>query len=168
MSSNTPRFLEIARNNATTDEALHITSLQSPGVAESLGRALAASLLRTAPDIIVVWDQVESAVLGHVVARELHADLVYGFSVEGSLGTSGILKSASRAVVVSYDWTEMHGLDALVRLTESRGPIVAGIGSVFAAPDTETHLAVKTYTLAGKAADAAGSTNEQTHARDRD
>lgn len=168
MADNTPRILEIARSRATTNEALHITSLQSPGVAESLGRALAASLLRTAPDIVVVWDQVESAVLGHVVARELHADLVYAFSVEGSLGISGILKSVSRAVVVSYDWTEMHGLDAIVRLTQSQGPVVAGIGSVIAARDLEAHKAIGTYTLVGIQSDAPRSSKEQTPGHDED
>jgi hypothetical protein len=166
MSDDTDRLLEIARRNASTEEALHITSLQSPAVAEALGRGLAASLTSASPDTVVVWDQVESAVLGHVVARELHADLVYAFSVEGSLGISGTLAPGSRAVVVSYDWTELHGLDALVRFTQSQGAVVSGIGSVVAAPGPEVRLGIDTYTLAGRDPGGRESSKEPTHPHD--
>jgi hypothetical protein len=165
MSDNTARFLEIARRNASAQEALQSTSLQSPAVAEVLGRSLAASLSSAAPDTVVVWDQVESTVLGHVVARELQADLVYAFSVEGSLGISGAL-TGSRAVLVSYDWTELHGLDALVRFAQSQGTVVAGIGSVVAAPGPEAGLGIDTYTLAGSEPGGPESLKEQTHAHD--
>ena len=166
MSDNTARLLEIARRYAGAEQTLHITSLQSPAVAEALGRGLAASLTSAAPDTVVVWDQVESAVLGHVVARELRADLVYAFSVEGSLGISGTLAPGSRAVAVSYDWTELHGLDALVRFTQSQGALVAGIGSVVAAPGPEAHLGIEAYTLAGSEPGGPESSKEQTHAHD--
>lgn len=149
MTDNTPRILEIARTAAHVEQSHEITSLQTPAVAEILGKELATVITAANPDTVIVWDQVESAVLGHVVARELGADLGYAFSVEGSLGLSGHLAGGSRAVVVSYDWTELHGLDALVRFVQSQGAVVTGIGSVLAAPEPEARLGIATHTLTG-------------------
>jgi hypothetical protein len=130
MSVGTAQIVEIARRFALEEAERHLTSLQSPEVAEILGRRLAAAFNAGDVDSVVVWDQVESAVLGHVVARELHADLVYAYSVEGALGLSAAPAPASRVVLVSYDWAEDPGLDALVAFVESRQLEVAGIGSV--------------------------------------
>ena len=148
MTDNTPRILDIARQAAAGKKAHEITSLQTPGVAEILGKEIAKVLAPTAPDTVLVWDQVESAVLGHVVARELDADLIYAFSVEGSLGHSGELTQGTRTVLVSYDWTELHGVDALVRFAQSQGADVAGIGSVVAAP-AAAGLGIPTHILTG-------------------
>jgi hypothetical protein len=149
MSDNTPRILDLARRAAGAENAQQITSLQTPAVAEVLGRELAQTMAAAESDTVIVWDQVESAVLGHVVARELDADLVYAFAVEGSLGLSGPLTTGSRAVVVSYDWTELHGLDGLVRFAQSQGAVVTGIGSVVPAPAPEARLGIETHTLTG-------------------
>lgn len=130
MSVGTAQIVEIARRFAQEEAARHLTSLQSPEVAEILGRRLAAAFNAGNVDSVVVWDQVESAVLGHVVARELHADLVYAYSVEGALGVSAALETGSRVVLVSYDWSEDPGVDALAAFVGSRGLEVAGIGSV--------------------------------------
>lgn len=88
MDDTTSHLLEIARQNASSEEATRITSLQSPTVAEVLGRSLASVLKGIAADVVIVWDQVETSVLGHVVSRELGSDLVYAYSVEGSLDLS--------------------------------------------------------------------------------
>lgn len=149
MTDNTPRILELARRAAHNEQEHEITSLQTPAVAEILGKELANVMADSAPDTVLVWDQVESAVLGHVVARELGADLIYAFSIEGSLGLSGVLAAGTKAVVVSYDWTELHGLDALVRFAQTQGAVVAGIGSVVAAPEPEARLGIATRTLTG-------------------
>ncbi|MFH5879411.1 hypothetical protein [Arthrobacter sp. NA-172] len=85
--------------------------------------------------------------LGHVVARELDADLIYAYSVEGSLGLSSELTGGTRTVVVSYDWTEAHGLGALVRFAQSQGTEVSGIGSVVAGPESATGLGIPTHIL---------------------
>ncbi len=146
MTDNTPRILDIARQASDGKKTHEITSLQTPGVAEVLGKELARVLAPSAPDTVLVWDQVESAVLGHVVARELGADLIYAFSVEGSLGHSGDLAQSTRTLLVSYDWTELHGVDALVRFAQSQGADVVGIGSVVATPATEG-LGIPTHTL---------------------
>lgn len=160
MTDNTPRILEIARNVAQVERAHEIVSLQTPAVAEILGKEL-AKVIATDPDTVIVWDQVESAVLGHVVARELGADLIYAFSVEGSLGLSRALAGASRAVVISYDWTELHGVDALIRFVQSQGAVVTGIGSVVAAPGSEARLGIATHALTGSALDAPDTPEEQ-------
>ncbi|MFJ4261999.1 hypothetical protein ACIPYU_06120 [Paenarthrobacter nicotinovorans] len=150
MTDNTPRILEIARQVATGTSSHEITSLQTPGVAEILGKELAKSLAPHNPDTVLVWDQVESAVLGHVVARELDADLIYAFSVEGSLGHSGELTEGARTVVVSYDWTELHGLEALVRFAQSQGASVTGIGSVVAPAAGAAQLDIPAHSLTGE------------------
>jgi adenine/guanine phosphoribosyltransferase-like PRPP-binding protein len=151
MTDNTPRILEIARQVATGVTSHEITSLQTPGVAEILGKELAKILSPHKPDTVLVWDQVESAVLGHVVARELDADLIYAFSVEGSLGHSGELAPGTRTVVVSYDWTEMHGLEALAHFAESQGATVTGIGSVVAPAADSARLDIPAHSLTDEA-----------------
>jgi hypothetical protein len=160
MTDNTPRILEIARSVAHVEQSHEITSLQTPAVAEILGKQLAKVVTAANPDTVIVWDQVESAVLGHVVARELGADLIYAFSVEGSLGLSGHLTEGSRAVVISYDWTELHGLDAMVRFVQSQGAAVTGIGSVVAAPEPETRRGIATHALAGSDPDKPATSKE--------
>lgn len=160
MTDNTPRILEIARSVAHVEQSHEITSLQTPAVAEILGKQLAKVVTAANPDTVIVWDQVESAVLGHVVARELGADLIYAFSVEGSLGLSGHLTEGSRAVVISYDWTELHGLNAMVRFVQSQGAAVTGIGSVVAAPEPETRRGIATHALAGSDPDKPATSKE--------
>jgi hypothetical protein len=130
MTGNTKRFIDAARSRANEEERRQITSLQSPVVAEVLGRNLAAELHERRPGAIVVWDQVETAVLGHVVARELGANLVYAYSVGGALGISEGLVAGARVVLVSYDWSEDPGMSALTRFVESQGGTISGIGSV--------------------------------------
>jgi adenine/guanine phosphoribosyltransferase-like PRPP-binding protein len=150
MTDNTPRILEIARQIAADVTSHEITSLQTPSVAEILGKGLAKTLASHNPDTVLVWDQVESAVLGHVVARELDADLIYAFSVEGSLGHSGELAHGTRTVVVSYDWTELHGLEALIRFAQSQGAAVTGIGSVVAPTADAARLDIPAHSLTGE------------------
>lgn len=150
MTDNSARLLELARQTASEQESRHIKSPQSPVVAEVLGRSLAAVLKAAEPETAVVWDQIENAVLGHVVARDLGIDLVYAFSVEGSLGFSSSLEKGSRVVVISHDWTELHGLEALVRFIQAQGAVVTGIGSVLGAPGPELGHGIDTYTLDAK------------------
>ncbi|WP_395405777.1 hypothetical protein ACHMXB_22635 (plasmid) [Arthrobacter sp. UC242_113] len=147
MSDSTTRILDMARRRATARDAQRITSLQSPAVAEALGVAIAATLQNAAAEIVVVWDQIETGVLGHVVARELQTDLIYAYSVEGSLGFSAELFPGSRAVLVSYDWTESHGLDAIIRFTQSSGAAVTAISSVLETAEARMHPKITTHAL---------------------
>lgn len=134
MVNHTAALLDAARRRAP--QGHRITSLQSPATAETLGSALAAEISSLGATLIVVWDHhVETPVLGHVTARELGAELVYAYAHQGSLGLSAEPVGHTVAVVVSYDWTEDPGLDALVTMLVSRGIRVAGAGSVLAIRD---------------------------------
>lgn len=131
MVNHTAALLAAARRRAP--QGHRITSLQSPVTAETLGGALAADIASLGATLIVVWDHyVETPVLGHVIARELGAELVYAYAHQGSLGLSTEPVGHTVAVVVSYDWTEDPGLDALVTMLASRGIRVAGAASVLA------------------------------------
>ncbi|CBT77350.1 MAG TPA: hypothetical protein DEX36_13175 [Glutamicibacter sp.] len=161
MTDNTASILEFAHTLAQPAEASKMTSVQAPTVAELLGKELASALGSSPISTVVVWDQIESAVLGHVVARELDAELIYAFSVEGSLGLSAELRSDSRVALISYDWSELHGLSALASFVESKGATVLSVGSVISEPNLEIAAGIKTHALTGSQLEIPDSLKEQ-------
>lgn len=130
MTTDTPAVLSIA--SALADAPF--SSLQTPAVPEALGARLAAAFFPDAVDVVVVWDTVDAAVLGHVVARHLGADLVYAYAEEGILGLSPAPAAGARVVLIGYDWRQYPGIDPLVSLLTGSGYALVGFGSVLAPP----------------------------------
>jgi hypothetical protein len=110
-------------------------SLEGWELPEAVGAELASRLAPSRPQAVVVWAGAATAVLGHVVARELAATLVYAFADEGILGMTSELENGSRVVVVGYDWTEYPGLRAMTALLESKAVHLVGVGSVLRIAD---------------------------------
>lgn len=110
-------------------------SLEGWEIPEALGAELASRLAPSQPEAVVVWAGAPTAVLGHVVARELAAKLAYAFADEGILGITSELETGSRVVVVGYDWTEYPGLGSMTAFLESKGLRLVGIGSVLQIAD---------------------------------
>jgi adenine/guanine phosphoribosyltransferase-like PRPP-binding protein len=75
--------------------------MADPAGAEELGRDLADRLREIAPDAVVVWEDPEDVVLGHVVARELGVRLVHAFDADGLVGTNGELPDKPRVALVA-------------------------------------------------------------------
>lgn len=136
-------ILDLAAARMGGDQAP--ANLHATVVPERLGSELANELRRFEPNVVVLWSDVETGLLGHVVARELHAAVIHGFADEGVLTLSTIVGSGEKVALVGYDWTGRPGLDALVQLVHTRGGEVVAIGSVLPAE----HDVVPVVTLAG-------------------
>ena len=74
--------------------------LANPVATERLGIAL-ASRLTGSYDLVVVWEQLEAAVLGYVVGRALERPVVRVFDHEGLIAASVPLPAGARAVFVA-------------------------------------------------------------------
>lgn len=74
--------------------------MADPAGAEELGRQLAGRLREIRPTAIVVWEDAEDVVLGHVVARELGVGLVRAYDADGLVGTNARLPDEPRLALV--------------------------------------------------------------------
>ncbi len=118
-------------------------SLHDPQRIEALGHGLAnliAARAERRPDAVVVWERPETAVLGHVVTRELGVPLTLAYADEGLLGITAAMGGTSAVAVVSYDWTEYPGLPALIEFLAQSGTAVVSVASVLEAPAGAGHL----------------------------
>ncbi|MFJ4651910.1 hypothetical protein ACIP5Y_11620 [Nocardia sp. NPDC088792] len=109
-----------------------------PEAAESLGRALAARLRDLSIDAVVLWCDPRAAVLGHVVARELGAELVYAYSDLGILTLSSTPPPGTRAALLDYVWEPDPGLVPLLTMVRHSAE-VAAVASVLSPPDSLRH-----------------------------
>jgi hypothetical protein len=138
MSDIDQRVLEIARNlDGQTGEATR----ESVAVAETLGAALAAALRPFTPDTVIVWCDPLTTVLGHVVARELGANLLHAQADEGILWLSQPPHPDARIALIDYAWAPFPGLIPLLRMTKSAAT-VAVVGSVLSLPAALTGQAL--------------------------
>ena len=127
MSDNDETIIELA--GRLFGDVLDPTTLEDPALVERLGSALAQALAAQEIDTVVVWSDSRTAVLGHVIARELGARLSYAYSDEGILSLSSEPGSASRIAVADYEWHPYPGLIPLVQML-SRYGTVAAVASV--------------------------------------
>jgi adenine/guanine phosphoribosyltransferase-like PRPP-binding protein len=108
--------------------------LRDPRGAEQLGLALAERLRASEPDRILVWDDVEDAVLAWVVARELGCPVVRAMEADGLLDFDGTIADGDRVVVLADAFRQgriLHGMKALVTVNRAS---VAAVAVLF---DTE-------------------------------
>lgn len=75
--------------------------LADPAGAEELGVLLADRLRAPGPTAIVVWEDPEDVVLGHVVARELGLPVVRAYDADGLVGHSAGLPDRPRVALVA-------------------------------------------------------------------
>jgi len=119
----------------------------SPATVEDQGRRLADAMREQAPTVIVIWRSVESALLGHVVARELEADLTYVIDDLGVLSFEDPVSPHASVGLVSVDWTEAHGLAPLIRMVQAAGARIVGVGSVLPGPVVDEAADLEVHTL---------------------
>jgi hypothetical protein len=100
--------------------------LADPGGAEQLGAALAGRLRDAKPAAIVVWEDPEDVVLGHVVGRELGIPVVRAYDADGLVGRSPGLPEAARAALVADAIRDPRVvLAARAMLERERGSLIA-------------------------------------------
>ena len=69
--------------------------------AEELAGDLAQRLREAAPNAIVIWEDPEDVVLGHVVGRELGLPVIRAYDADGLVGHSAGLPMAPRIALVA-------------------------------------------------------------------
>src|SRR5262249_55474451 len=112
--------MKTAVENAVVETAASLgvqaRSVQDPSVVEAIGRRLAERLSTPGVGAVVSWDDLDDAVLGHVVARELGGQLSYAYVDEGILGVTPVPESGTKVVVVGYELTRYPGLGPLLSM----------------------------------------------------
>lgn len=114
----------------STPEALdrhRQTSLRDPARVEAGCVALARRL--PPADAVLCWDAAEDAVLGHILARELQAQLWLATDIEGILSSDGVLPAGSRVVIACWHpsrQVDVTGLAGLVAHQDAQVVAFAG------------------------------------------
>ena len=140
----------LGRGGSATDPQLAVrppkySGLADPDGAEELGRELAGRIRDLAPAAIVIWEEPEDVVLGHVVGRELGLPVVRAFDADGLVGHSAGLPDAPRAVLVTDAVRDGRVVRAAQALAEQQGGALIGT-AVF----IETPALRETGTAAGQ------------------
>jgi adenine/guanine phosphoribosyltransferase-like PRPP-binding protein len=102
------------------------SGLADPEGAETLGRELATRIRELGPAAVIIWEEPEDVVLGHVVGRELGLPVVRAFDADGLVGHSAGLPDAPRAVLVSDAIRDARVVRAAQALAEQQGGALVG------------------------------------------
>ncbi|MQA02478.1 MAG: hypothetical protein GEV07_07065 [Streptosporangiales bacterium] len=100
--------------------------LSDPARTERVGAVLAAAMAELDVTVVVCWDTSEDTVLGHVVARELGAELVLAEEIEGIVSLLQPLPADARVALVAEEFrahTGLAGLSGVVK--HAAGELVA-------------------------------------------
>lgn len=108
--------------------------LLDPAGAEDLGGALAAELAGHRVDLVVVWEDVEDAVLGFVVARHLGVPVVRTYNADGLVEHVGPIPSGGRAVLVTDAPRDGAAARAVRALLARRGGELLGVAALLDPP----------------------------------
>ncbi|MDZ7931751.1 MAG: hypothetical protein U5N21_17565 [Rhodococcus sp. (in: high G+C Gram-positive bacteria)] len=109
------------------------TEREYPQIVETLGKALAEQLQVHTVDTIALWSDPHTAALGHVVARELSARLIYAYADQGILTLTAQPNTGDRIAVLDYEWEPFPGLAPLVTMLRTSADVVA-VASVLPLP----------------------------------
>ncbi|GAA4057342.1 hypothetical protein [Nonomuraea soli] len=115
--------------------------LTHPAAAEEAGRTLAARLAGLEPDVLVFWEGVEDAVLGHVVARALGVSCVAAVEVAGILEFATRLPEGARVAVLADAFRTDKELNALLGLVRNRHGHAVAVASLVTSPVTDAYAA---------------------------
>ncbi|QAY58561.1 hypothetical protein ET475_00105 [Microbacterium protaetiae] len=121
----------------------------TPAVAEALGARLAQRLRDLSPTAVVVGDNPDDAVLGHVVARETGATLTLLELDEGLLTFYPRLREGDRVVLVGYDASRQVSAATAGSAIAAAGATVVGVGSVVGTDDEDGAIVSIGLTAAG-------------------
>lgn len=100
--------------------------LVDPAGAEELARRLVGLVGELGPTAILVWEDPEDVLLGHVVGRELSLPVVRAFDADGLVGHSAGLPDRPHAVLVSDAIRDVTVVRAARGLVEQAGGSLVG------------------------------------------
>lgn len=104
--------------------------LERPDTTEAVGRLLAAELAPLEVGAVLVGEDVRDLVLGHVVARELGAVLIYAFDDGGLLQASTPIAAGSAVALVGVSIEETLPVRAASSLLDRHGAHLRAVGTV--------------------------------------
>lgn len=122
--------------------------LADPAGAEELACDLAQRLREAAPNAIVVWEDPEDVVLGHVVGRELGLPVVRAYDADGLVGHSAGLPTAPRIALVADAIRDPRVVRAARAMADREGGRLVATAVLVATPALRS-VAAEAGTLIG-------------------
>ena len=118
----------LGRGGATArdGDVTKYSGLADPAGAEELGGRLAALAGELSPTVVVVWEDPEDVLLGHIVGRELDLPVVRAYDADGLVGSSAGMPDAARGILVGDAVRDGSAVRAVRALLEQRGGSLAG------------------------------------------
>ncbi len=104
--------------------------LLDPGGAERLGILLAERAREAHPDLVMVWEDVEDAVLAFVVGRELGVPVIRVVNADGLAESTGEFPPNPKAVLVGDAFTVAQAVAAVSALLDQHGGELAAAVSL--------------------------------------
>jgi adenine/guanine phosphoribosyltransferase-like PRPP-binding protein len=104
--------------------------LQDPSGAERLGVLLAERARGVRPDLVVVWEDVEDAILAFIVGRELGIPVIRVVNADGLAESTREFPPHSRAVLVGDVFTSVQTVGAVDALLDQHGGKLATVVSL--------------------------------------
>ncbi|MCW3819666.1 hypothetical protein ONA91_35045 [Micromonospora sp. DR5-3] len=93
---------------------------------ELIGAAIADALRPYTPTVVAVRDNIDDAVLAHVVSRELDLPTVRVYEDSGLLSLSPLPDPGARAALLAVSWHDVSALRALrLLLAHARADVMA-------------------------------------------
>ena len=103
-----PRQLLARGGSGVSADAAKYNGLVDPPGAERLGRELADRLAGRGLTALVIWEDPEDVVLGHVVGRELGLPVVRAYDADGLVAHSGGLPASPAVALVGDAVRDEH------------------------------------------------------------
>jgi adenine/guanine phosphoribosyltransferase-like PRPP-binding protein len=121
---------ELLRRGGTEQQdgsATKYNGLADPAGAEELAGRLAGLVRDLEPTVILVWEDPEDVLLGHVVGRELSLPVVRAYNAEGLVGHSAGMPDHPQVVRVADAVRDATVVRAARALAEQQGGALAGV-----------------------------------------
>lgn len=107
-----------------------INVLADPQATEAAGRRIAEQAVALHPGCVVIWDDPQSAVLAHIVSRELGCSTARAFEYEGLIDLIDVPEKGTRGLLVAESFATTMSVQALVGVARNQGITVVGIAAL--------------------------------------
>ncbi len=108
-----------------TENGLRV--LTDPAFAEEAGVDLAAQAKGLGIDFVLAWYEPESAILAHIIGRELGRQVVSAEDSEGLIELLEPAPAGGRGLLVADSFTGINSVRALIGAIANAGSSIAGI-----------------------------------------
>lgn len=123
----------------------HPDLLASAVAAESVATSIAQQLKANGIQTIVTWDTPNTAVLAHIVSRELSCATALAHEQEGIVELTGCsFNEHDRTLVMSDEFETPNSLHALTGIAESRSLTVVAIAAILGTTPLDEYVQAST------------------------